>query len=222
MQFYPGFRTVQLTLDPLRELGYEPLASDILEEAILIAGRELTDKYPGIPLDEALHNWDRLNGSSFASQAPNPSKPCNRASPTQQVLNCFPWSGLTVTATGPGVAAESKIYCDDSDYQILAVTDTLLEALGFTAVMYDESVFIVALTDRDNAVRGFIKSETGEPWSVGLSDIHLDDAILVVTTATGTERLVLSTGEATTLPRDRFLRWTSHVTAASSTGHSNT
>ena len=107
---------------------------------------------------------------------------------------------LTVTGNGPGVASESKLYCDDSGYQILAVTDTILGALPFTAVMYDESVFIAALTDPDDAVTGFITTETGEPWSVGLSTTHLDGSILVVTTETGTERLALTSGEATVWP----------------------
>lgn len=107
---------------------------------------------------------------------------------------------LTVTADGPGGAGESKIYCDDSGYQILAVTDTILGALGFTAVMYDESAFIVALTDRDDVVLDVVTTDTGEPWSVGLSDIHLDGAVLVVTTDTGTERLVLNSGEVVIWP----------------------
>ena len=60
VQFYPGFGTVQLTLEPLRQRGYEEIAAQIHQEASLVAGRELTAKYPGIPLERALENWARI------------------------------------------------------------------------------------------------------------------------------------------------------------------
>jgi hypothetical protein len=58
LQFYPGFRTVQLTLDPLRHMGLKAVADEILEQARQVGGEGLTEKYPGIPLDDALGHWD--------------------------------------------------------------------------------------------------------------------------------------------------------------------
>jgi hypothetical protein len=107
---------------------------------------------------------------------------------------------LVVTGGGPTGARESKIYCDDSDYKVLAVTDTIMGALGFTAVMYDESVFLVALTDSNDAVAGIMTTTAGDPWSVGLDDTHVDGSVLVVTVDGVTERLVLASGEAAISP----------------------
>ena len=107
---------------------------------------------------------------------------------------------LRVTATGPGNVKESKTYCDEVAYSVLAVTDTLMGAVGFTAVMYDESVFLVALTDSDGAVAGIMTTEAGDPWSVGLDDTHVDDSVLVVTVDGVTKRLTLASGEAATSP----------------------
>jgi hypothetical protein len=107
---------------------------------------------------------------------------------------------LTVRGDVPGGPAVTKIYCDDSDYRVLAVTDTVAGGLGFTAVMYDESVFVVALTDADDAVAGILTTESGDPWSVAIVATHLNGAVLVVTTDAKTQRLALKSGEATVWP----------------------
>ena len=107
---------------------------------------------------------------------------------------------LAVTGRLPNVT-ESKIYCEDSDFDVLAVTDIIQGALPFTAVMYDESVFVVALVaGPDDRVLGILTTEPGDPWSVGLLVTEADGSILIVTTDTGTERLILTTGEAAVRP----------------------
>lgn len=58
VQFYPGFRMLQLTLEPIRHRGFEREAEEILLEARRIGGEELTEKYPSIPLASALEQWD--------------------------------------------------------------------------------------------------------------------------------------------------------------------
>lgn len=60
LQFYPGFHTVQLTLDPVRQGGFSELADEILEQARRIGGDQLTEKYPGIPISNALAHWDEI------------------------------------------------------------------------------------------------------------------------------------------------------------------
>lgn len=65
LQFYPGFETLQLTLDPVRQRGFSELADEILEQARRIGGEQLTEKYPGIPIRKALANWDQLKDMAF-------------------------------------------------------------------------------------------------------------------------------------------------------------
>ena len=60
LQFYPGFGTVQLSLDPVRKRGHDELADEAVRTASEIAGHQLTEKYPGIPVEDALMNWGKL------------------------------------------------------------------------------------------------------------------------------------------------------------------
>jgi hypothetical protein len=60
LAFYPGSKTVQLSLDPLRQLGFDSLVADAFEQATRISTRGLTEKYPGIPIDDAIRNWGDL------------------------------------------------------------------------------------------------------------------------------------------------------------------
>lgn len=59
LQFYPGHK-LQLTIDPLRKLGQDALADQILEEANRLTNESLTDKYPGIPFADALEHWEQV------------------------------------------------------------------------------------------------------------------------------------------------------------------
>lgn len=59
LQFYPGYK-LQLTLDPLRGMGFEEMAGHMLERARAISSEPVTDKYPGISFQDALDHWDEL------------------------------------------------------------------------------------------------------------------------------------------------------------------
>lgn len=59
LQFYPAYK-LQLTLDPLRGLGYEDTADQLLQQIETISREPVTEKYPGIPFDDALEHWSQI------------------------------------------------------------------------------------------------------------------------------------------------------------------
>jgi hypothetical protein len=62
LQFYPAWATVDLSLDPIRKTGQGELADSVVALASEIVGRTLTPKYPSIPIDAVLENWDQFEG----------------------------------------------------------------------------------------------------------------------------------------------------------------
>ncbi len=57
--FFPKWLSVELHLSPVRNLGQDELADEILHELEGIAGKKLGKKYPGMRIDEILREWDR-------------------------------------------------------------------------------------------------------------------------------------------------------------------
>lgn len=58
--FWPGYQTVQMNLDPMRQRGFETEAEYAWKALCDLTGRQLTDMSPVVPCDSVASRWDKF------------------------------------------------------------------------------------------------------------------------------------------------------------------